>query len=63
MKALGFSLDKSCNLLQVPIKMKPSELLKIQQLVSKIENKTFDYHCIDSILIKLREFSERTIFL
>lgn len=37
--------------------MKPSESLKIQQLVSKIENKTFDYHCIDSILIKLREFS------
>ncbi len=57
MEALEFSLDKSCNLLQVPIKMKPSELLKIQQLVSKIENKTFDYHCIDSILIKLREFS------
>ncbi|EMK9143259.1 hypothetical protein [Citrobacter freundii] len=37
--------------------MKPSESLKIQQLVSKIENKTFDYHSIDSILIKLREFS------
>ena len=37
--------------------MKPSESFKIQQLVSKIENKTFDYHCIDSILIKLREFS------
>lgn len=38
-------------------KMKPSESFKIQQLVSKIENKTFDYHCIDLILIKLREFS------
>lgn len=37
--------------------MKPSESFKIQQLVSKIENKTFDYHCIDLILIKLREFS------
>ena len=37
--------------------MKASESLKIQQLVSKIENKTFDYHSIDSILIKLREFS------
>ncbi|ORJ51011.1 hypothetical protein B2M27_07745 [Kluyvera intermedia] len=37
--------------------MKLSESLKIQQLVSKIENKTFDYHSIDSILIKLREFS------
>ncbi|MCM7687769.1 hypothetical protein M8S61_08945 [Enterobacter asburiae] len=37
--------------------MKSSESFKIQQLVSKIENKTFDYHCIDSILIKLREFS------
>lgn len=39
--------------------MKASESLKIQQLVSKIENKTFDYHTIDSILIKLREFSGR----